>query len=255
MREADGRPTRPLFPSRHGGPLTRDAIERRLAKHVDAAQRGCPSLRTKRVSMHVLRHTTAMTLLGAGIDTSTIALWLGHEQECTTHVYLHADLALKQRTLDRITPPNTPAATARPTPCSPSSKVYSPPRLALGAGEASAHEHQGDVLAFRPKQLSRRRRARCLLGSGSGSGVTSGSCASRTHSAARQRRCSHPCRFQTSRGHVRAHTRSRATTRSTALGARSAATIVAPDERVHAKIRAERWTRARRGTKVRPSNT
>jgi integrase/recombinase XerD len=54
--------------------------------------------------MHVLRHTTAMTLLGAGIDTSTIALWLGHEQERTTHVCLHADLALKQRTLDRITP-------------------------------------------------------------------------------------------------------------------------------------------------------
>jgi integrase/recombinase XerD len=55
--------------------------------------------------MHVLRHTAAMTLLNAGIDTSTIALWLGHEQERTTHVYLHADLALKQRTLDRITPP------------------------------------------------------------------------------------------------------------------------------------------------------
>jgi integrase/recombinase XerD len=106
MREADGPPMSPLFPSRHGGRLTRDAIERRLAKHVDAARRGCPSLRTKRVSMHVLRHTAAMTLLGAGIDTSTIALWLGHEQERTTHSYLHADLALKQRTLDRITPPS-----------------------------------------------------------------------------------------------------------------------------------------------------
>jgi integrase/recombinase XerD len=55
--------------------------------------------------LYLLRHTAAMTLLGAGIDTSTIALWLGHEQERTTHVYLHADLALKQRTLDRITPP------------------------------------------------------------------------------------------------------------------------------------------------------
>jgi integrase len=54
--------------------------------------------------MHIRRHTTAMPLLGAGIDTSTIALWLGHEQERTTHVCLHADLALKQRTLDRITP-------------------------------------------------------------------------------------------------------------------------------------------------------
>ena len=106
MRETDGPPDSPLFPSRHGGPLTRDAIERRLAKHVATARRDCPTLSAKRVSMHVLRHTAAMTLLNAGIDTSTIALWLGHEQERTTHRYLHADLALKQRTLDRITPPD-----------------------------------------------------------------------------------------------------------------------------------------------------
>jgi integrase len=56
--------------------------------------------------MHTMRHTAAMNLLAAGVDTSTIALWLGHEQERTTHIYLQADLALKQRTLDRITPPN-----------------------------------------------------------------------------------------------------------------------------------------------------
>ena len=55
--------------------------------------------------MHTMRHTAAMNLLSAGVDTSTIALWLGHEQERTTHIYLHADLELKQRTLDRITPP------------------------------------------------------------------------------------------------------------------------------------------------------
>ena len=78
----------------------------------------------------VLRHTAAMALLNAGADTSTIALWLGHEQERTTHIYLHADLALKHRTLDRITPPTaTPAATARPTPCLPSSKLCSSPVL------------------------------------------------------------------------------------------------------------------------------
>jgi site-specific recombinase XerD len=106
MRKTDGPPDSPLFPSRHGGPLTRDAIERRLAKHVATARRDCPTRSAKRVSMHVLRHTAAMTLLNAGIDTSTIALWLGHEQERTTHRYLHADLALKQRTLDRITPPD-----------------------------------------------------------------------------------------------------------------------------------------------------
>ena len=56
--------------------------------------------------MHTLRHTAAMMLLHAGVDTSTIALWLGHEQEQTTHIYLHADLQLKQRALDRATPPN-----------------------------------------------------------------------------------------------------------------------------------------------------
>jgi integrase/recombinase XerD len=105
-RENSDQPTDALFASRHGGPLTRDAIERRLAKHVTSAQRVCPTLRSKRVSMHVLRHTCAMNLLNAGVDTATIALWLGHEQERTTHVYLHADLELKQRTLDRITPPD-----------------------------------------------------------------------------------------------------------------------------------------------------
>ena len=56
--------------------------------------------------MHTVRHTAAMNLLAAGVDPSTIALWLGHEQERTAHIYLHADLALRQRTLDRLTPPN-----------------------------------------------------------------------------------------------------------------------------------------------------
>ncbi len=107
MRELRAQPADPLFPSRDGGPLTRDAIERRLAKHIATAQRNCPTLRTKRVTMHVLRHTAAMMLLTAGIDTTTIALWLGqHEQERTTRVYLHADLGLKQRVLDQATPPN-----------------------------------------------------------------------------------------------------------------------------------------------------
>jgi integrase/recombinase XerD len=107
MRESRDQPDLcPLFPSRHGGSLTRDGTERRLAKHVATAQRGCPTLRSKRVSMKGRRHTAAMALLSAGIDTSTIALRLGHEQERTTHIYLHADLALKHRTLDRITPPN-----------------------------------------------------------------------------------------------------------------------------------------------------
>lgn len=118
MRECDDDPASALFPPRHGGPLARDAIERRLAQHAKTAERACPTLRSKRITMHVMRHTAAMTLLKAGIDTSTIALWLGHEQERTIHV---SDLTLKQRTLDRITPPTaTPDATARRPRSSPS---------------------------------------------------------------------------------------------------------------------------------------
>jgi Phage integrase family len=150
MRYTADEPESPLFPSRHGGPLTRDAIERRLAKHVATARRDCPpTLGAKRVSMHVLRHTAAMTLLNAGIDTSTIALWLGHEQERTTHIYLHADLALKQRTLDRITPPNGHPGRyrAHATPCSPSSKVYSSPALPLPA----ASERTTSIRAVRSR--------------------------------------------------------------------------------------------------------
>lgn len=107
MRERGGLPADPLFPTRTGKPLSRDAIERRLAKHLTTATAHCPTLNSKRVSMHSLRHTAAMMLLHAGVDTSTIALWLGHEQERTTHIYLHADLELKQRALDRATPPDS----------------------------------------------------------------------------------------------------------------------------------------------------
>jgi site-specific recombinase XerD len=113
-RERRGYPADPLFPTRTGRPLTRDAIERRLAKHVSSAELRCSTLRSKRISMHVLRHTAAMMLLTAGVDTSTIALWLGHEQERTAHIYLHADLAIKQRALDRVTPPNGRPGRYRP---------------------------------------------------------------------------------------------------------------------------------------------
>ena len=71
------------------------------------AAAGCPSLHDKRVTAHVLRHTAAMRLLGAGVDTSVIALWLGHERLDTTQIYLHADLALKERALARTTPPDS----------------------------------------------------------------------------------------------------------------------------------------------------
>ena len=107
LAEHPGQPDQPLLPARDGGRLSRDAVERRLAKHTAAATKNCPSLKTKNITAHTMRHTAAMRLLHAGVDTSVIALWLGHEQAETTQIYLHADLALKERALARTTPPNT----------------------------------------------------------------------------------------------------------------------------------------------------
>jgi site-specific recombinase XerD len=77
-----------------------------LAKYVAAAGEHCPSIIQKRVSPHVLRHTAAMELLEAGVDSSVIALWLGHESDQTTQVYLHAHLALKEAALAKVNPLN-----------------------------------------------------------------------------------------------------------------------------------------------------
>jgi site-specific recombinase XerD len=96
----------PLFPNRQGLPLSRDAIERRIAHYLTLATPGCPSLGDKQVTAHVLRHTAAMRLLHAGVDTSVIALWLGHVSIETTQIYLHADMTIKERALARIRPPN-----------------------------------------------------------------------------------------------------------------------------------------------------
>jgi integrase/recombinase XerD len=118
LAERAGEPDDPLFPAQHGGHLSRDGLERRLARHVKTAARTCPSLATKNVTAHVLRHTTAMRLLQANVDTSVIALWLGHEDPETTQTYLHADMTLKQRALERTTPLGT-----RPGSYQPSDKV------------------------------------------------------------------------------------------------------------------------------------
>lgn len=107
VAERAGSPSDPLFPTRQGRRLSHDALERRLAKHATAARRLCPSLASKTITPHVLRHTAAVRLLHAPIDTATIALWLGHESDQTTQIYLHADLTLKQRAIDRTTPPGT----------------------------------------------------------------------------------------------------------------------------------------------------
>jgi integrase/recombinase XerD len=109
-----GELTDPLFPASHGGQLSRDAIERLLIKHAKVAALACPTLTGKRVSPHVLRHTSAMRLLHAGVDSTVIALWLGHESTRTTDVYLHADLTLKQRAIDRTAPLGTRPGRYRP---------------------------------------------------------------------------------------------------------------------------------------------
>lgn len=104
LTERHGQPGDPLFPTSRGRPLSRDAIGLRVAKYARIAQTSCPSLRGKTVSPHTLRHTCSMTLLRAGVDISVIALWLGHAGLETVQIYVHADLAMKERALARTTP-------------------------------------------------------------------------------------------------------------------------------------------------------
>ena len=104
LAERAGQPNEPLFTTQTGTALSRDALEHRLAKYVQIAISTCPSLGQKKVTIHVLHHTAAMRLLPAGVDTSVIALWLGHEQITTTQIYLHADMTHKQQAIDRARP-------------------------------------------------------------------------------------------------------------------------------------------------------
>lgn len=105
VRTLGGGPADRLFPNGRHGPLSRSGAAQRLALAVARAAATCPSLRDRRISPHVVRHTTAMHLLQSGTDTAVIALWLGHESPTTTHGYLEADLAMKERALARVAPP------------------------------------------------------------------------------------------------------------------------------------------------------
>jgi integrase/recombinase XerD len=104
-----------LFPNARGGRLSADGVQYLLAKHLLVARQKSPALRQKRVSPHVLRHSAAMELRQAGVDPSTIALWLGHESIETTQIYMDADLALKEKALSKTTPINDKAGRYRPS--------------------------------------------------------------------------------------------------------------------------------------------
>jgi integrase/recombinase XerD len=104
LAERHGAPADSLFPTRRGTRLSQDALERLVAKHAAVAARTCATLHSKRVSPHVTRHSAAMRLINAGVDVTTVALWLGHQNLATTQIYIHADLALKERALARTAP-------------------------------------------------------------------------------------------------------------------------------------------------------
>jgi site-specific recombinase XerD len=103
-----------LFPSARGGRLSHDSVQYLVSKYAKSAGKSCATLRKKRVTPHVLRHTTAMELLQAGVDRSVIALWLGHESVETTQIYLDANLALKEEALKKTSPLNTSVGRFKP---------------------------------------------------------------------------------------------------------------------------------------------
>jgi site-specific recombinase XerD len=115
LAEIGGDPNHPAFPSRNSAKLSRDAVESIVNKHAARAALSCRTLLGKRVTPHVLRHTTAVTLLQAGVDCATIALWLGHESVETTQVYLDADLSAKERAIARTAPLAISSGRFRPT--------------------------------------------------------------------------------------------------------------------------------------------
>lgn len=105
LNRIDGSEDTPLFPNHYGKAMTRSGIENRLENAVKIASLNCPSIKKKKVTPHIIRHTTAMHLLQSGVDLSVIALWLGHESIITTHHYIEADLKMKKDALNSIQEP------------------------------------------------------------------------------------------------------------------------------------------------------
>ncbi len=115
LATCDATPSTPLFPNHDRQTMTRSGVAHRLRCAVTKAAVTCPSLRGRRISPHTFGHTTAMHLLQAGVDITVIALWLGHESPTTTHRYVEADLAMKQRALGALTDPAPRAVTFTPS--------------------------------------------------------------------------------------------------------------------------------------------
>lgn len=114
LGEIGPEPSAPAFPTRRGTPMSADAVQRLVAKHAATAALNCPSITSKHVTPHTLRHTAAMALMQAGVDTSVIALWLGHQSAVTTHIYLHADMTIKENALARVPTQRTAPGRYRP---------------------------------------------------------------------------------------------------------------------------------------------
>ncbi|MFJ2746272.1 tyrosine-type recombinase/integrase [Streptomyces sp. NPDC087440] len=115
LNERVGRRGDPPFCTRAGRRLSRDAVAQRLSIHAQAAARACPSLLDKSIHPHVLRHSCAMSLLHAGVDTTVIALWLGHAGVRSTDAYVHAEMTIKEKALALTAPVTTRPGRYRPT--------------------------------------------------------------------------------------------------------------------------------------------
>ncbi|MFN7970795.1 MAG: tyrosine-type recombinase/integrase [Acidobacteriota bacterium] len=113
IKEIGVQPTGVVFPSMRGGKLSADGVSYILDQAVRRAASECPSLGARRITPHQIRHSTAMHLLQAGVDLSVIALWLGHESIETTHMYVEADLATKERALEKLSPAGVKATRFR----------------------------------------------------------------------------------------------------------------------------------------------
>jgi site-specific recombinase XerD len=114
LAERAGQPDHPVFPTRTGRRLSTDAVAQRVSTHAARAAISCPSLNAKHLHPHALRHSCAMSLLQAGVDTTVISLWLGHADVRSTDPYIHADMTIKEKALALVTPPNVKPGRYKP---------------------------------------------------------------------------------------------------------------------------------------------